>query len=424
MRPELMLPTGLDAEAVVALQDRLLCEHVHRLAERSPHYQRLFRELGLHPGDIRSVADLHRLPFTRNTDLEAAGDALLCVERRTVIDHVTTSGTTGKPVAVLLDEPDLERLTANEHNSLVMAGVTRDDVVQLMTTLDRRFMAGLAYFLGARALGAGVVRAGPGAAALQWDSIHRFGTTTLVTVPSFLVKLIDHARAHGIDPARSTVRKALCIGEPIHDPDGGWNNLGRRIKEGWDIELLGTYASTEMATACTETREGSGHAIQPQLMLVEVLDEHDRPVAHGQAGEVVVTPFHVSAMPLLRYRTGDYVKKKLHRGRLALEGGILSRIDDMLVLRGVNIYPSAIDAVVSEFPEIVEYLVEQKKIDDMDEIELLIETDPNIAKSLLKKLEARLRDTFSLRIPVRLVDSGSLPRHEFKAKRWRFVEAA
>lgn len=99
MRPELMLPQGLDAEAIVALQDRLLGGHLHRLAERSPHYQRLFRELRLHPGDIRGVDDLHRLPFTRNTDLEAGGEAFLCVERRAVIDHVTTSGTTGKPVA-------------------------------------------------------------------------------------------------------------------------------------------------------------------------------------------------------------------------------------------------------------------------------------------------------------------------------------
>jgi phenylacetate-CoA ligase len=144
-------------------------------------------------------------------------------------------------------------------------------------------------------------------------------------------------------------------------------------------------------------------------------------VEDGQHGELVLTTLDRTVCPLLRYRTGDYVKKKLHRGRLTLEGGILSRIDDMVVLRGVNIYPSAIDAVVREFPEVVEYLVEQKKIDDMDEIELLIETDENIAKSLLKKLEARLRDTFSLRIPVRLVESHSLPRHEFKAKRWKVI---
>ncbi len=396
MRPELMLPTGLDAGAIAALQDRLLREHVARLADRSPHYRRLFHELGLKPGDIRGVADLHRLPFTRNTDLETAGDALLCVDRRAVIDHVTTSGTTGKPLALLLDEPDLERLTANEHNSLLMAGVTRDDVVQLMTTLDRRFMAGLAYFLGTRALGAGLVRVGPGAAALQWDSIHRFGTTVLVAVPSFLLKLIDHARAHGIDPARSTVRKAVCIGEPIHGPDGSWNNLGRRLKAAWGIELLGTYASTEMATACTETREGAGHAVQPQLMLVEVLDEHDRPVAHGQAGEVVVTPFHVSAMPLLRYRTGDICVR--YDGAMDGGGGglhlgpVLGRRQQRLKVRGTTLFPAQVLDAINAMPVIPTFVV-VCTTDELggDDLEVLIDLEGDALEACREHLRSTLR---------------------------------
>ncbi len=396
MRPELMLPKGLDAGAVAARQDRLLREHVARLADRSPHYRRLFKELGLQPGDIKGTADLHLLPFTRNTDLEQASDAMLCVERRAVIDHVTTSGTTGRPVALLLDEPDLERLTANEHNSLLMAGVTRDDVVQLMTTLDRRFMAGLAYFLGTRALGAGLVRVGPGAAALQWDSIHRFGSTVLVVVPSFLVKLLEHARAHGIDPARSTVRKAICIGEPIHGPDGGWNNLGRRIKADWDIELLGTYASTEMATACTETHEGGGHAVQPQLMLVEVLDEHDRPVAHGQAGDVVATPFHVSAMPLLRYRTGDICVR--YDGAMDGRGGglhlgpVLGRRQHRLKVRGTTLFPAQVLDAINALPVIPTFVV-VCTTDELggDDLEVLLDLEGDALEACREHLRAALR---------------------------------
>ena len=107
-----------------------------------------------------------------------------------------------------------------------------------------------------------------------------------------------------------------------------------------------------------------------------------------------------------------------------LDGGILSRVDDMIVVRGVNIYPSAVEAVVRQFPEVIEYMVEQRKVDAMDEIELLIELDGNVAKPLLKRIEAKLKDTFSLRIPVRLTEPNSLPRHEFKAKRWRIVQAA
>ena len=143
----------------------------------------------------------------------------------------------------------------------------------------------------------------------------------------------------------------------------------------------------------------------------------------GECGELILTTLDRTACPLLRYRTGDWVKKKLHRGRLILDGGILSRVDDMVVIRGVNIYPSAIDAVVRQFPEISEYMVEQRKVDAMDEIELLVEMDGNIAKSALKRLESKLRDTFSLRITVKLVEPDSLPRHEFKARRWRLAAA-
>ncbi len=107
-----------------------------------------------------------------------------------------------------------------------------------------------------------------------------------------------------------------------------------------------------------------------------------------------------------------------------LDGGILSRVDDMIVVRGVNIYPSAVEAVVRQFPEVVEFMVEQRKVDAMDEIELLVEMDGNVAKPLLKRIEAKLKDTFSLRITVRLAEPNSLPRHEFKAKRWRLMPAA
>src|SRR5690606_20083219 len=108
-------------------------------------------------------------------------------------------------------------------------------------------------------------------------------------------------------------------------------------------------------------------------------------------------------------------------GLLTLEGGVLSRVDDMVVVRGVNVYPSAVEAVVRQFPDVVEFMVEQRKVDAMDEIELLVEIPGNVSKQLLKQLESRLRDTFSMRIPVRLVDEGSLPRYEFKAHRWHKV---
>ena len=126
-----------------------------------------------------------------------------------------------------------------------------------------------------------------------------------------------------------------------------------------------------------------------------------------------------TACPLLRYRTGDWVKKRIIDGHLCLEGGMLGRVDEMAVIRGVNVYPSAIEGLVREFPEVGEFIIEEKQIGGMAEIELHIEMDGNVAKSLLKKIENRLRNTLHLRIPVKVVEPGSLPKGEFKAKRWK-----
>jgi phenylacetate-CoA ligase len=164
--------------------------------------------------------------------------------------------------------------------------------------------------------------------------------------------------------------------------------------------------------------------VMEEAYLAEIVDpKTGKEVEDGECGELVLTTLDRTACPLLRYRTGDWVKKKMHRGRMLLDGGILSRLDDMVVVRGVNIYPSAVEAVVRQFPEVVEFMVEQRKVDAMDEIELLIEVTGGAAQSLVKKVAAKLRDTFSLRIPVKLAEPDSLPRHEFKARRWRLVPA-
>ena len=168
-----------------------------------------------------------------------------CVPRSRIIDYVTTSGTLGDPVTFALTEEDLDRLAYNEAESFTTAGCTPEDVLQLMTTIDRRFMAGLAYFLGARKLRCGVIRVGNGIPELQWDTIRRIGPTGCIVVPSFLTKLVAYAEEHGIDYRRSSLRRAICIGEALRDTDFSNNTLGAKITELWpELELFSTYAST------------------------------------------------------------------------------------------------------------------------------------------------------------------------------------
>src|SRR5690606_15507762 len=162
-----------------------------------------------------------------------------------------------------LTDRDLDRLAYNEALSYQCMGLQRGNTLQLTTTIDRRFMAGLAYFLGARKAGLGVVRVGSGVPELQWDTISRVRPIALVCVPSFLLKMIEYAERSGIDFRASSVRKVLCIGEAIRNPDFTPNTLAKRILDKWDIELYSTYASTEMATAFTECQYATGGHYHP-----------------------------------------------------------------------------------------------------------------------------------------------------------------
>ena len=166
----------------------------------------------------------------------------LCVPRSKVIEHSSTSGTLGEPVHILLTENDLQRLTQNEFLGFSLAGLMASDSVQITTTMDRRFMAGLAYFLGIRKIGAGIIRNGSGLPGMQWDTIDNLKPNVILAVPSFLIKLIDYAHENNIDLENTSIKKVICIGESIRNIDGSLNNLGERIVENWPIHLYSTYA--------------------------------------------------------------------------------------------------------------------------------------------------------------------------------------
>lgn len=330
------------------------------MSQNSRYYQGVFEKNGITAVDIRQVADLARLPFTTKDDLAAHNEDFLCVPRSRIADYVTTSGTLSDPVAFYLTDSDIERLAVNEAASFRLAGGGQGDVYQLMTTIDRRFMAGLAYWMGARKLGAGMVRVGPGAPFLQWESIQRFGSTVLIAIPSFIPRLLEYAGENGIDYRASTVKSILCIGEPVRNPDFSLNELGRRIAEKWNVKLYSTYASTEMGAAFTECEAGKGGHLNPELLILEVVDDLGQPVADGGLGEVVVTTLGVEGMPLLRYKTGDLCH--IHYGTCSGRntprlGPVVGRKQQMIKFKGTTLFPPAIFDVLDMVPEIALYQV-------------------------------------------------------------------
>lgn len=347
---------------IASFQEEKLKQLIPYLLEHSKYYQRLFDENGLSYTDIITLEDLGKIPTTSKEQLQKYNDDFLCVPKSKIVDFVTTSGTLGEPVTIALTDADLDRLAYNEAISFACAGINEADILQLTTTIDRRFMAGLAYFLGARKLGAGIIRVGAGIPELQWDTILKFKPTYLIVVPSFLLKLIEYAEQNGIDVNSSGIKGAICIGESLRNQDFSLNVLASKIKSVWNIELYSTYASTEMSTAFTECAEQQGGHQHPELIIVELLDDKGNAVAEGKDGELTITTLGVEAMPLLRFRTGDMViahNASCACGRNTLRlGPVVGRKKQMIKYKGTTIYPPAMDNLLNDFDEVASYVIE------------------------------------------------------------------
>jgi phenylacetate-CoA ligase len=345
-----------------AMQEQKLKELLTYVAQHSPFYKEQFATHNINIADIKTIADLSLIPPTTKDDLQQRNNDFLCVSTDKVIEYTSTSGTLGSPVTIALTENDLQRLAYNEYSSFKCADGSKEDTYQLMLTLDRQFMAGIAYYSGIRKLGAGIIRLGPGVPSLQWETIKRLKPTAIVAVPSFILKLIQYAKDTGINIHETSVKKAICIGENIRNTDFSLNILGRKITEAWDIKLYSTYASTEMQTAFTECSESKGGHYQPELVIIELLDENNQQVAPGTPGEVTITTLGVEGMPLLRYKTGDicmYFDEPCACGRTSLRlSSIMGRKKQMIKFKGTTLYPPALFDLLNEREEILDFVIE------------------------------------------------------------------
>ncbi len=385
---------------IKTLQERKLQELLAYTARKSPFYRDLFDRHRVDISAIRDLDDLETLPTTAKEDLQRRNDDFLCVPRDRIAEYMTTSGTLGSPVTIALTAGDLDRLAYNEYLSFRCADGTAADTYQLMLTLDRQFMAGIAYYSGIRRLGAGVIRVGPGVPALQWETIRRLKPTVLVAVPSFLLKLIRYAKEYRIDLDGSSVRSAVCIGENIRQADFSLNILGKKITEAWNIRLYSTYASTEMQTAFTECGEGRGGHLQPDLLIVELLDERDRKVGPGIPGEVTITTLGIEGMPLIRYKTGDictWSDEPCGCGRTSLRlSPIIGRRQQMIKFKGTTLYPPALFDLLNEMEDIVDFVVEVYSNElGLDEILLHV-----VSASRTEEADHRIRAYLQARLRV------------------------
>lgn len=414
MIPEIELQSVTE---IKKFQEKKLQELLYYLATNSPFYKRLFSENNVVINSIKTLDDLSKLPITTKEDLQKYNDDFLCIKKSEIIDYVTTSGTTGKPIYFGLSDKDLDRLAYNEAISFACSKATKNDTIQLMTTIDRQFMAGLAYFLGARKLGASIIRVGAGIPELQWDSILKFKPTYLIVVPSFLLKMIEYAEKNNIDLNSCSVKGAICIGEALKNQDFTPNVLAKKIKDKWNIELFSTYASTEMNTAFAECEYKIGGHHHPELIIIEILDENNKPVKKDEEGELVITTLGIEAMPLLRFKTGDIIKAhydtcKCGRNTTRL-GPVVGRKKQMIKYKGTTIFPPAMYDLLNDFTVIKNYIIVISKNEigtDKITIKLFSEVQD---EDLLIKLKDHFRAKLRVSPIIEFVTKETINRLKF-----------
>ena len=396
----------------------LWSETFRHVAEHSPFYRKLFH-------GQNSVPALDSVPLVDKQTLSARNLDFLCVPRERVVEIVTTSGTTGQPLLWMLTEADVKRLAENERLSFGCAGLTVRDTILVAVAMDRCFMAGMAYWLGLRELGCGIVRTGAASPMLVLEMIERIQPTAIVAVPSFLRLVADKAQETGFDLKNCSVRKAVCIGEPIRDRALALNASGRTIESAWGAKVYSTYGVTELANSLCECDAGAGGHLHDEQLHLEILDDDGKPVADGEIGEVVATTFGVEAMPVIRYRTGDCAaifREPCPCGRTTPRlGPIVGRKHQKLKFKGTSLFPSTLAAVLEESEGVESFVVIARKESELsDAVEVLVHGSVSVPR-LREALRARTKIVPQIRQATREeIESLQMPPQA--RKRRTFVD--
>ena len=386
-------------------------------------YRKRFKELGITPDDIRSLDDVKKLPFTSKEDLrDNYPFGLSCVPLKECTRLHSSSGTTGNPTVVLHTQRDLDEWANAVARCLWMVGSRPEDVFQNSAGYGM-FTAGLGFQYGAEKVGMLTVPAAAGNTTRQIKFIKDFGTTVLHAIPSYASRIYEVMKQEGVDPRTDTKLRVLCIGAEPHSEE-----QRKRIEENLGVKAYNSYGISEMMGpgVAFECPEQNGLHIWEDYFIVEIIDPLTlEPVPDGQLGELVLTTINREAMPLLRYRTRDLTRilpgecpcGRTHRRLARLQG----RSDDMIILKGVNIFPIQIEKILLKFKELsTDYLItlETKNGNDTMTVEVelsqLFTDDYTRLQTLEKTITRLLKDEILITPKVKLVPKGTLATSDEK----------
>ncbi len=417
----------LPREALEAIQLRRLKSTVERVYATVPFYKKKFDEAGVKPEDIKSLDDLRRLPFTTKQDLrDNYPFGLFAVPMENVVRIHASSGTTGKPTVVGYTARDIDTWSELMARALAAAGATRGDIIHNAYGYGL-FTGGLGVHYGAEKLGASVIPISGGNTKRQIMIMRDFGATILTCTPSYALYLSEVAREMGVDPKTLKLKAGLFGAEP-------WSEKMRdEIEEALDLIALDIYGLSEIigpgvSVECLEAKKGL-HIFEDHF-IPEIIDpETGEPLPYGETGELVITTITKEAFPVIRYRTRDITSLNPEPcvcGRTHIRmNRVTGRTDDMLIIRGVNVFPSQIESVLMEIEEVEpHYQLIVEREGTLDTLTVLVEVGEQAfsdevkkLQSLEKKIEKNIKEYLGVSAKVKLVEPKTIARSEGKAKR-------
>jgi len=421
------LPEPQNRDELRDQQEQRLRELVHAVVPANPFWTRRFAAAGLKPDDLRRLEDLARLPLT--TKAELIEDQRLSPPYGTnLTDPVArycrlhqTSGTTGSPLRWLDTPKSWDWVASCWEEIYRITGVTAVDVIAFPFSFGP-FLGFWAAFDAACRLGALCLPAGGITSSARLQMIRDNSATVVCCTPTYALRLAEVAKEEGIDLPRGSVRALIVAGEP----GGSVPGIRERIEKAWGARVFDHWGMTEvgpLAVECPENPEGL-HVLETKC-IAEILDPlSHRPVAPGAEGELVVTNLGRTGSPLFRYRTGDLVLADTElcpcgRSLLRLKGGVLGRIDDMFTIRGNNVFPSSIEAILRQFPEVAEYRIQVETLRSMQHVKITIEPHGDVeVEPLIARISRAIKDRLHFQAEITTVAPGDLPRFELKARRF------
>jgi phenylacetate-CoA ligase len=387
---------------------RALKNHIDYLKRDSVYYRELLQYFD--SSDIISLDDIQKLPLTKKDTLFGDCCQFFVASNDDVVETVLAINDANETLLFPITPSDLDRLAYSGSLSFHGAGVSVTDSAQIWVSMDNMKMSGMAYYRGLIALGVNSARIGTGSAEMHKNYLESMQPTVIVGVPSEIYRIGESIRKTGYKLSESSVQKIFCVGEPIRTESLTLTEVGSSIEEIFGASVFSCYSSTEMSSTFTECSEQKGGHTHHELVYVEILDKSGKPVPDGEMGELVVTPFGVEGMPLLRYCTGDItykISEKCNCGRNSTRiGPIKPRETTLIDFKDTTLNPAIITKTIESIPDVKDYLIELKGREGSTSEEVFIHAATKPGNVLI--IMTRVKEAVEVTIPVLISNAATL----------------